>query len=91
MARLAPLRYSYSGGVIRWQQSPELTGLAASWNFLVLSLRRPRDGELIPAAEEERFSHKKRDYEFPQHASDFCLRAGGIEAPGLCSKKQLKE
>jgi carbamoyltransferase len=42
-----------------------------------------RDGQLIAAAEEERFTRKKHDYEFPQHAIDFCLRAGGIEAPEL--------
>ena len=42
-----------------------------------------RDGQLIAAAEEERFTRKKHDYEFPQHAIDFCFRAGGIEAPHL--------
>jgi carbamoyltransferase len=35
-----------------------------------------RDGQLIAAAEEERFTRKKHDYEFPQHAIDFCLRTG---------------
>jgi carbamoyltransferase len=42
-----------------------------------------REGELIAAAEEERFTRKKHDYEFPQHAIDFCLRVGGIEAAEL--------
>ena len=42
-----------------------------------------RDGQLLAAAEEERFTRKKHDYEFPQHAIDFCLRAGGIEARSL--------
>jgi carbamoyltransferase len=37
-----------------------------------------RDGQLIAAAEEERFSRKKHDYDFPQHAIDFCLRTGAI-------------
>lgn len=37
-----------------------------------------RDGLLVAAAEEERFTRKKHDYNFPQHAIDFCLRAGGI-------------
>ncbi|OGP28085.1 MAG: hypothetical protein A2038_12535 [Deltaproteobacteria bacterium GWA2_57_13] len=36
------------------------------------------DGQLIAAAEEERFSRKKHDYEFPQQAIDFCLKMGGI-------------
>jgi carbamoyltransferase len=41
------------------------------------------DGQLVAAAEEERFTQKKHDYEFPQHAIDFCLRACGIEAVEL--------
>ncbi|HXG51596.1 MAG TPA: carbamoyltransferase [candidate division Zixibacteria bacterium] len=39
-----------------------------------------RDGQLLAAAEEERFSRKKHDYEFPQQAIDFCLRSGHIRA-----------
>lgn len=42
-----------------------------------------RDGLLVAAAEEERFTRKKHDYEFPQNAIDFCLRTGGIEARDL--------
>src|SRR5437016_12273025 len=41
------------------------------------------DGVLVAAAEEERFTRKKHDYEFPQHAIDFCLKAGGLAAGGL--------
>ncbi len=41
------------------------------------------DGNLIAAAEEERFTRKKHDYEFPQHAIDFCLREGGIQTGDL--------
>lgn len=41
------------------------------------------DGMLIAAAEEERFSRKKHDYEFPQNAIDFCLRTGGIRSEDL--------
>src|SRR2546421_4454765 len=39
-----------------------------------------RDGILVAAAEEERFTRKKHDYEFPQHAIDFCLRQAGLAA-----------
>jgi carbamoyltransferase len=42
-----------------------------------------QDGQLIAAAEEERFTRKKHDYEFPQHAIDFCLRLGGISGEDL--------
>jgi carbamoyltransferase len=41
------------------------------------------DGVLAAAAEEERFTRKKHDYEFPQRAIDFCLGAGGINAGDL--------
>ena len=42
-----------------------------------------RDGQLLAAAEEERFSRKKHDFEFPQLAIDFCLRTAGIKAGDL--------
>src|SRR5207244_4595934 len=42
-----------------------------------------RDGVLVAAAEEERFSRKKHDYGFPRHAIDFCLRRGGITRPDI--------
>ena len=37
-----------------------------------------RDGEIIAAAQEERFSRKKHDPRFPKHAAEYCLREGGI-------------
>lgn len=37
-----------------------------------------RDGELIAAAQEERFTRKKHDEEFPHQAVAYCLREGGI-------------
>ena len=42
-----------------------------------------RDGLLIAAAEEERFTRKKHDYEFPQNAIDFCLKVGKIRGSDL--------
>ncbi len=41
------------------------------------------DGNLIAAAEEERFTRKKHDSSFPKHAIDFCLRQAGITANDL--------
>jgi len=38
-----------------------------------------RDGELVAAAQEERFTRKKHDEEFPHHAVDYCLREGGVK------------
>jgi carbamoyltransferase len=42
-----------------------------------------RDGELIAAAEEERFTRKKHDYEFPQNAIDFCLKVAEMKSQDL--------
>jgi carbamoyltransferase len=42
-----------------------------------------RDGEIVAAAQEERFTRKKGDASFPQHAVDYCLRAGGITGSHL--------
>jgi hypothetical protein len=39
-----------------------------------------RDGEIIAAAQEERFTRKKHDAAFPKHAVEFCLRQGAIHA-----------
>ena len=41
------------------------------------------DGVLVAAAEEERFSRKKHDNDFPQLAIDFCLQQAGITGADL--------
>lgn len=41
------------------------------------------DGEIVAAAQEERFTRKKHDHDFPQHAIDFCLQAGGLRPERL--------
>lgn len=38
-----------------------------------------RDGQLVAAAEEERFSRQKHDGRVPLDAIDYCLRAAGVE------------
>ena len=37
-----------------------------------------RDGEIVTAAQEERFTRKKHDSRFPISAIDYCLQTGGI-------------
>ncbi len=44
-----------------------------------------RDGDIVAAAQEERFTRKKHDYRFPQNAIDFCLAEGGISPSQLDS------
>lgn len=36
-----------------------------------------RDGDIVAAAQEERFTRKKHDSSYPRNAVDFCLRAAG--------------
>ena len=42
-----------------------------------------RDGELVAAAQEERFSRRKGDASFPKHAVAYCLQAGGVSTSDL--------
>jgi carbamoyltransferase len=41
------------------------------------------DGRIVAAAQEERFTRKKHDPEFPAHAVSYCLREGGVTASEL--------
>ena len=41
------------------------------------------DGQIIAAAQEERFTRRKNDDRFPHHAIEFCLRYGGISRMDL--------
>ncbi len=42
-----------------------------------------RDGHIVAAAQEERFTRKKFDAGFPSHAIRYCLEAGGISLSDL--------
>ena len=37
-----------------------------------------KDGEIIAAAQEERFTRKKHDFDFPKEAVNYCLKAANI-------------
>ena len=37
------------------------------------------DGEIVAAAQEERFTRKKHDSRFPSHAVEFCLSVAGVD------------
>jgi carbamoyltransferase len=41
------------------------------------------DGQIVAAAQEERFTRKKHDADFPRHAVNYCLRAAGSRASDL--------
>jgi len=42
-----------------------------------------KDGAIVAAAQEERFTRKKHDFAFPIHAVNYCLKQGGIKGDNL--------
>src|SRR5512139_1554357 len=42
-----------------------------------------RDGEIVAAVQEERFTRKKHDPRFPENAISYCLEEAGIETKDL--------
>ncbi|MBI5882503.1 MAG: carbamoyltransferase [Elusimicrobia bacterium] len=42
-----------------------------------------RDGEIVAAAQEERFTRVKHDRDFPKNAAEYCLKEAGIKAEDL--------
>jgi carbamoyltransferase len=56
-------------------------GLSAYYHDSAAALLR--DGEIVAAAQEERFTRKKGDARFPRHAVDYCLSAAGIGVSDL--------
>src|SRR5262245_66133888 len=54
-----------------------------------------RDGEIVAAAQEERFTRKKHDAGFPRHAVAHCLESAGltpanVDYVGFYAKPMLK-
>ncbi|MGZ5178829.1 MAG: carbamoyltransferase family protein, partial [Burkholderiales bacterium] len=58
-----------------------ILGLSAYYHDSAACLLR--DGEIVAAAQEERFSRKKGDERFPKNAVEYCLREVGITAADL--------
>ncbi|MEM7145839.1 MAG: carbamoyltransferase [Verrucomicrobiota bacterium] len=53
-----------------------ILGISAFYHDSAAALLR--DGEIIAAAQEERFTRKKHDHSFPRNAVDYCLAEAGI-------------
>ena len=53
-----------------------ILGISAYYHDSAAALLR--DGELVAAAQEERFSRKKHDARFPTHATEYCLAEGKV-------------
>ena len=58
-----------------------ILGLSAYYHDSAACLLR--DGEIVAAAQEERFTRKKGDASFPHQAVAYCLRAAGISVADL--------
>src|SRR5512134_3241091 len=58
-----------------------ILGLSAYYHDSAACLLR--DGVIVAAAQEERFTRVKGDPRFPAHAVDFCLRTAGISMRDL--------
>ena len=65
------------------QKAVELHILGVSCYYHDAAACLLRDGEIVAAAEEERFSRIKHDYGFPKLAIKFCLEQAGIEGADL--------
>ena len=44
-----------------------------------------RGGDIVAAAQEERFTRKKHDARFPRHAIDYCLDEAGVSIDELAA------
>ncbi len=58
-----------------------ILGLSAFYHDSAAAL--VRDGDIVAAAQEERFTRIKHDHEFPTHAAHYCLREAGLEIEDL--------
>ena len=54
-----------------------ILGISAYYHDSAAALLK--DGEIIAAAQEERFTRKKHDYTFPTQAVQYCLQEAGID------------
>ncbi len=58
-----------------------ILGISAFYHDSAAALLK--DGEIVAAVQEERFSRKKHDHSFPQQAVNYCLQEAGIGSRDL--------
>ena len=58
-----------------------ILGISAFYHDSAAALLR--DGEIVAAVQEERFTRKKHDPGFPSRGVDYCLKTAGIEVEDL--------
>lgn len=59
----------------------QILGISAFYHDSAAAL--VRDGDIVAAAQEERFTRKKHDSQFPAHAVEFCLAQAGTRLADL--------
>jgi carbamoyltransferase len=69
------------GRSVRLQHEMNILGISAYYHDSAACL--VRDGQIVAAAQEERFTRKKHDHRFPEHAIAYCLREAGISEDEL--------
>src|ERR1043165_8517061 len=65
-----------SSGPLRGAIVMNILGISAFYHDSAACL--VQDGKIVAAAQEERFSRKKHDADFPRQAAEFCLKTAGI-------------
>jgi len=63
------------------KHSVNILGISAYYHDSAACL--VRDGDIVAAAQEERFTRKKHDYRFPSNAVAYCLKEGGLKSDQL--------
>jgi len=63
--------------------SPTVLGISAFYHDAAAAI--VRDGEIVAAAQEERFSRKKHDPRFPRNAINYCLEEAFIDPSELAA------
>ena len=64
-----------------WLKMTAILGISAFYHDSAAAL--VVDGRIVAAAQEERFTRKKHDPEFPAHAVGYCLEQGGLTPEDL--------
>ena len=68
-------------GADREEPAMNILGISAYYHDSAACL--VQDGRIVAAAQEERFTRKKHDHRFPEHAIAYCLREAGIREEDL--------
>ena len=83
------LRANSKGYRKRVMAAEHILGISAFYHDSAACLLR--DGEIVAAAQEERFTRKKGDSSFPTHAIEYCLRTAGSRRRGSRVRRLLRQ